>query len=31
MKAVLFDLDGTLVQSERLKARSYAHPKAAGA
>ena len=24
MKAVLFDLDGTLVQSERLKARSYA-------
>ena len=24
MKAILFDLDGTLVQSERLKARSYA-------
>jgi beta-phosphoglucomutase len=25
IKAMLFDLDGTLVQTERLKALSYAH------
>jgi beta-phosphoglucomutase-like phosphatase (HAD superfamily) len=28
IRAMIFDLDGTLVQTERLKALSYAHSEA---